>query len=257
MKYLRGSLTLVFSLLLAAAAQAQAQRAGARVIVRPDGLDIRLNDQARWNAATSWPGAMKIAQDVINEIERGCRGCYQIDPGKLAFQISYHSAFSYAPNERVQRRANPVNVTWPELRPTDWRALNRAIRRDRGRGQSPYALSQQREPPDRQRLSPRAAAAIRAIERRLVEAQERDRRATRGYEGPSGPSDRDRQRLSPRAAEAIRAIERRLVESQERDRREGGRTGGGTRDAAPTRDKPAKEAQTWGDRIMEIDSRRP
>ena len=164
---------------------------------------------------------------------------------------------TYVPNGWVQRHANPVNVTWPELRPTDWRALNRGLMGIRSRGQSPFALSQQREPSDRQRLSPRAAAAIRAIERRLVEAQERDRRAARGYEGSYGPSDRDRQRLSPRAAEAIRAIERKLVESQERDRREAGRTSGGTRDASPTRDKPAREAQTWGERIMEIDSRRP
>ncbi|HYX72343.1 MAG TPA: hypothetical protein VE732_06205 [Nitrososphaera sp.] len=42
-----------------------------------------------------------------------------------------------------------------------------------------------------------------------------------------------------------------------RSDREGGKTDRGTRDAAPTRDKPAREAQTWGDRIMEIDSRRP
>ena len=90
MKYLRYGLTLVFSLLVAAAAQAQAQQARARVIVRPDGLDIRLNDQAIRNALT-WPGATQIAQDVINELERSCSGCYQIDRGRLAFQISGHA----------------------------------------------------------------------------------------------------------------------------------------------------------------------
>lgn len=209
MKYLRCGLTLVFSLLLAAAAQAQ--QASVRVIVRPDGLDIRLNDQARWNAATSWPGAVRVAQDVINELERSCSGCYQIDRGRLAYQISYHAAGSYVPNEWVQRHANPVNVTWPELRPPDWRALNRGLRGIRNGVRPPFAMSQQREPPDRQRLSPRAAAAIRSIERRLVEAQDRDR-------------GQDRQRLSPRAAEAIRGIERELEKAGERDRREANQT---------------------------------
>lgn len=214
MKYLRYGLTLFFSLLLAAAAQAQAQQASARVIVHPDGLDIRLNDQARWNAATSWPGALRVAQDVINELERSCSGCYQIDRGRLAFQISYHAAGSYLPNEWVQRHANPVNVTWPELAPPDWRALNRGLRGIRNGVRSPFGMSQQREPPDRQRLS-------------------------------------------PRTAEAIRSIERSLVEAQERDRREGGRTGGGPRDAAPTRDNTPTETKSWHDRLIERMDRRP
>ena len=213
MKYLRCSLTLVFSLLLAAVAQAQTQPAHARVIVRPDGLDIRLNRQARINALT-FPGATDIAQKVINELERRCSGCYQIDRNRLAYELSAHAWGYQVPSEWVQRHANPANPTWPRLAPLNRPDPNRTLMGVRGRGRSPFAMSQQREPSDRQRLS-------------------------------------------PRAAEAIRAIERKLVESQERDRREGGRTGGGTRDAAPTRDKPAREAQTWGDRIMEIDSRRP
>jgi hypothetical protein len=111
----------------AAAAQAQAQQGNAAVSIRPDGLEIRLDRQARINSF-SVLGARAVARDIISAIEQQCPGCYDIDVNKLAWQLQTHALGYQVPSEWFQRRANPVNTEWPELR--------RPTRRDgyRGRG---------------------------------------------------------------------------------------------------------------------------
>jgi hypothetical protein len=170
MKYLRHGLTLFFSLILAAAAQAQTQQGNLRVIVRPDGLIIRYNDQARRDALKPWE-AIRMAQDVINELERQCSGCYHVGRDQLAVQLSGHAWGYYAPWESVQRHAREANLTWEQLKNPFSRDFYRGTTRAPGRGRAPFGLSQpreyQREPPDRQRLNPNVVRVLKNLERQL------------------------------------------------------------------------------------------
>ena len=81
--------------------------------ILPDGLAIKLTDNTMNFAWTDW-GAKEVAQRVKWLGERANRVCYNINVDKLARQIRYH-ALAY--KGRVMRgRANPVNVSWREIK---------------------------------------------------------------------------------------------------------------------------------------------
>ena len=112
------NLTLAITLTLVSLALTQAQTRSSRpttVSVRPDGLAIKLNRQDLRSGRT-YQGSRDVAQRTITAIQDSRRACYNIDRNKLGTQVRLHALANLVPLKSVQRHANPVNVTWPELR---------------------------------------------------------------------------------------------------------------------------------------------
>jgi len=250
MKYLRCGLTLVFSLLLAAAAQAQTEQGNLRVIVRPDGLIIRYNDQARRDALKPG-GAVRMAQDVINELERQCSGCYHVGRDQLAVQLFGHAAGYYAPSEWIQRHAREANLTWGQLKNPFSRDFYRGAIRAPGRGQSPYAQSQLRGAQDRER-------AARDNMQRSLDTMRDNRRAIEravqsGRSADIGARVREYNRSLDNYVERVREASRARREAADRN----GGNDRSPRESHPSRDSGSSDRHSWQDRQREWADRKP
>jgi hypothetical protein len=88
-----------------------------------DVLVIKLTAQALNYGWTS-SGANDLARDVIYLVERDGKACQNVKISKLARQIQLHCAAYSGPtggrifpgSGTIKKHANPVNVTWRELR---------------------------------------------------------------------------------------------------------------------------------------------
>jgi len=83
-----------------------------------DVLIITLTKEALNYGWTSW-GAEELAKHVLWLVERDGRSCRNIRISKLAREIRVHCAAYSGPTgkiPKIRRHANPVNVTWRQLR---------------------------------------------------------------------------------------------------------------------------------------------
>jgi len=127
MKITRLGVVIIITLISSASSYSQTQRSSrsSTVSVRHDGLEIQLNRQDLRRGLTT-RGSQGIAQRTIDAIQNFRRASYNIDRNRLGRQIQMHAvANTAAPlipsallplRREVRRRANPVNVTWPEIR---------------------------------------------------------------------------------------------------------------------------------------------
>ena len=81
-----------------------------------DVLVVTLTKEALNYGWTGW-GADELAKHVIWLVERDGRSCQNIRISKLARQIRLHcAAYSVPSGRRIKEHANPINMTWRELR---------------------------------------------------------------------------------------------------------------------------------------------
>jgi hypothetical protein len=83
-----------------------------------DVLVIKLTKDALGYGWTGW-GADELARHVIYLVERDGKSCRNVRISKLAHEIKLHCIAYSGPTGKlasIRKHANPVNVTWRELR---------------------------------------------------------------------------------------------------------------------------------------------